>query len=213
MGNAIVIAALIQALTQEVSLLEQELAQMQASSTVATSTYVPPVTISMTVQSTPVVEPVTQTITQNNMPEEIGTAPAPQSISVTFATSSENEGLVTVKNTLGVPVRIVNLNVDGTLAGFTIGEMYGKGYVYPPSFTDTHGETFNVFTCTGLGSLGMANLGSGGIVDPCVRRDAHLPKNELQPGETMILRYTGNPTKVTYQAGSIVDLSGNDVQF
>ena len=219
--NLVIIAALIQALTQEVNLLEQQLAQLQASSTVATSTYVAPTVSSDT---TPVVEPVTQTIISNSMDNVgtastagtpgTGTAPAPETISVSFATSSESEGLVTVKNTLGVPVRIVNLDVDGTLAGFSIGETYGKGFVYPPSFTDTQGDTFNVFTCTGLGSLGMANMGSSGKIDPCVRRDARVAKNELQPDETMILRYAGNPTKVTYQAGSIVEVAtGNDVQF
>jgi hypothetical protein len=74
-------------------------------------------------------------------------------------------------------------------------------------------KTFDVFTCEGLGSLGTANMGSSGIIDPCVRRDARLAKNDLQPGEKMILRYRGNPSTVTYEPGSIVDLQGNDVQF
>jgi hypothetical protein len=213
--NQIVLLALIQALTQEVNLLEQELAQLQ-NPIAATSTYIAPAldlapstSIGAGIGTeipvaTPVVEPVQQTITQPMTQE---------AISVTFAQSGDSEGLVTVKNTLGVPVRIKSLDVDGSLAGFTISETYGQGLVYQKSFRDATGKEFDVFTCEGLGSQGTANLGSGGMVDPCVRRDAHLAKNELQPNETMILRYTGNPTTVTYQEGSIVDLSGNDVEF
>ena len=212
MGNQIVILALIQALTQEVNLLQQELAQLQASSTVAMATVgnigAPDLSsiVLPSASNTPPVEPVPQTITQT-MPQE------EQTISVTFATSTNSEALVTVKNTLGVAVRIKNLDVDGTLAGFTIGTEYGQGFVYPQSFKDTQGKTFDVFTCEGLGSLGSANMGSSGMIDPCLRRDARLAKNELQPEETMILRYTGNPTEITYQPGSITDLQGNDVQF
>jgi hypothetical protein len=212
--NQIVLLALIQALTQEVNLLEQELAQLQ-NPIAATSTYIAPVLdlapspsigagIGTQIPTlAPVVEPVTQTITQ----------PMAERISVTFAKSGDTEGFVTVKNNSGIVVRIKSLDVDGTLAGFSIGEVYGQGLVYQESFKDTTGKVFEVFTCDGLGSLGTANLGSGGMVDPCVRRDAHLAKNELQPNETMVLRYTGSPTDVTYRQGSIVDLSGNDVQF
>jgi len=172
--------------------------------------------------STAIVAPLTsdiQTVTPQSitMDESTTTPEAAQavspSISVSLASSTEGEALVTVKNTLSVPVRIKNLNVDGTLVGFTIGTEYGRGIIYPPSFKDTQGQEFNVLACNGLGSLGNANLGSSGMVDPCVRRDANLAKNELQPGETMILRYTDNPTTVTYQVGSITDLEGKDVQF
>jgi hypothetical protein len=208
--NMIVVAALIQMLTQEVNILQQQLAAMQASSTVAVATTTTMVLATSTVQSTPVVAPVKQTIT---MSEAIGSAVVPQSISVTFATSSNNEGLLTIKNTLGIPVRIKSLDVNGSLAGFSIGAVYGEGFVYQESFKDSQGAKFDVFTCTGLDSLGKANLGSSGMVDPCVRRDSYQPKNELQPGETMVLRYTGSPTAVTYQAGSITDLAGNDIQF
>jgi hypothetical protein len=125
MGNPIVILALIQALTQEVNLLQQELVQMQASSTVAMATTTvgnigaPDLSsIVLPEVSAPAVEPVTQTTTQT-MPQE-------QTISVTFATSTNSEALVTVQNTLGIAVRIKNLDVDGTLAGFTIGTEYGN---------------------------------------------------------------------------------------
>lgn len=207
--------ACLSELVNEVIFLQNELNALQAAST--TTAVAPdstPVASTTIETSTPAVDPVTQTSTQS-MPDELGAAtpPAPAAISVSFAQSGDSEGLVTVKNTLSIPVRIVDLDVDGTLVGFTIGTMYGKGFTYPPSFTDSQGEIFNVFTCTGLDSLGVANLGTGKIIDPCARRDANLAKNELQPGETMILRYTGDPTKVTYQEGSIVDLDGNDIQF
>jgi len=205
--NTILILALIQALTQEVQLLEQQLAQLQAETTAVTSTYVAPA-LPISVSSTPVVEPTIQT-TNTTMPVERGAVSAPQTISVTFATSIESEGLVTITNTLGETVRLKSLDVDGTLAGYS----YTPGLVYQQSFKDVTGKTFDTFTCTGLGSLGLANLGSSGMIDPCMRRDAQLPKNELQPGETMTLRYTGNPTGVTYQPGSITDLAGNEVQF
>jgi len=185
--------ACLSVLVNEVIALQNELSALQ--SVAPTSTV-----------NTPSVEPA-QTINQTSMAQEETGAGAQESISVSFATSSPNEGLVTVKNTLGVPVRIVNLDVDGTLLGFNIGTEYGEGFVYPGSFTDSQGKSFNVFTCSGLGSLGTANLGSSGNIDPCARRDANLAKNELQPGETMILRYTGKPTAVIYQAGSIVDLT------
>lgn len=176
MTHYLVILALIQSLTQKVEALEAQLAQMQSQSAVVGAVATPSST-----ESTPVVAPVTQT---TNMPEQ-----ATPTISVSFAASADSEGLVTVKNTLNVPVRIKSLDVDGTLVGFTIGTKYGDGMVYPPSFADTQGTSFDVFTCTGLGSLGQANMGASGMVDPCVRRDANLAKNELQPGETMILRY------------------------
>lgn len=137
----------------------------------------------------------------------------PVTIPVTFSASSEDEAFVTVENTNSVAIRVITLDVDGTLVGFAIGSKY-TGLIYPPSFTDNKGVTFDVFTCTGLNSLGKANLGPSGIIDPCARRDAQLPKNELQPEETMILRYVGKPTKVTYQEGSIVEVAtGNNVLF
>jgi hypothetical protein len=207
MGNQLVILALIQALSQEVSALELQLSQLQAAEVQMVA---PSSTVTDT--STPAVDPVNQTLGQSSMPDtqEATTTPL---VAVSFAPSVEGEGLVTVKNNSPITVRIKNLDVDGTLAGFTIGTQYGQGFVYPQSFTDTQGKSFDVFTCNGLDSIGTANLGSSGMVDPCVRRDANVAKNELQPGETMILRYTGNPTKVTYQTGSIVDLNGDDVQF
>jgi hypothetical protein len=136
-----------------------------------------------------------------------------KTISLTVATSG-HDVFVTITNDTGVAVRVKNLNVpDGVLAGVTIGGVYGQGIVYAASFTDNLGKSFGVLSCDGLGSLGDAIL-PGGKIDPCRRKDANLARNELQPGERMILRYTGTPTSATYQAGSIVEVAtGNDVLF
>jgi hypothetical protein len=137
----------------------------------------------------------------------------PKTIQVIFSANSD-EGFVTITNTTGVTVRIKNLDVtSGTLAGISFGKTYGDGYVYSGSFADSLGNTFNRFSCNGLGSLGQA-VQYGGSVDPCARKDGSGAINELQAGEMMILRYTGSPSGVTYQTGSIVEAgNGSDVTF
>lgn len=138
----------------------------------------------------------------------------PKTISVSFAVVGD-DGFVTITNDTGVAVRVKGLNVPGgTVAGITIGMKYGEGFVYPESFTDATGKTFDFFACNGLGSLGMAVVPGNNNLDPCKRKDEQFAKNELRAGETMIVRYTGTPTGVTYQPGSIVEVdSGNDVTF
>ncbi len=137
-----------------------------------------------------------------------------KTISVAF-NATDTDAYVTISNNTGVAVRVKNLNVPGgAIAGITIGKNYGEGFVYPESFTDSLGKTFDVFTCNGLGSLGTAVVPGNANLDPCVRKDAPVAKNELRPGEQMIIRYVGTPSGVTYQAGSIVEVeSGNDVSF
>jgi len=204
MNHQLAVLAVIKALTAEVNLLESELAQLQSSTVIAaTSTYIPPI----------------QTFTPPTMNDEnnVGSADAPvatTTISVTFQATSTGDGYVTINNTSDVAVRVTNLDVDGTLAGITDGPVYGEGFVYAPAVKDASGNEHSVLSCTGVGSDGMVQLPGGGTIDPCRRRDANLAKNELQPGETMVLRYTGQPTAVTYQPGSIIELnSGADVQF
>jgi hypothetical protein len=162
----------------------------------------------------PAVATDTGTVSVTETTPAIVSAPAvPKTIQVVFSANSD-EGFVTITNTTGVTVRIKNLNVaSGTLAGITIGKTYGEGFVYSPSFTDSEGNRFDRFDCNGLGSLGMA-VGYGGNVDPCVRKDSNAVINELALGETMVLRYTGSPTGVTYAQRSIVEAGdGSDVMF
>jgi len=131
----------------------------------------------------------------------------PKTISVSFESSTQ---FVTITNDTGTRVRVVNLDVDGTLEGFGFS---GSQYQYAPSFTDAMEKTFTAFACTGLGSEGMAILPQQGPTDPCRRKDANLARNEIEPGETMTLRYA-DAKKITYQPGSIVEVdTGADVQF
>ena len=206
--NQIVLLALIQALTQEVNLLEQELAQLQ-NPVAVTSTYTPP-----PLDIAPNIGAGTGTDNQTQIQTNIQTTmPATQTISVSF-NATDTVGYVTVANTSNVAVRIKSLDVDGIFNGITIGKDYNEGMNYAPSFKDNMGHTFEVLACNGLGSEGLAILPGTGGVDPCLRKDANLARNELQPGETAILQYTGSPTGVTYQATSIVEVAtGNDVQF
>src|ERR1035437_5488243 len=116
--NQIVLLALIQALTQEVNLLEQELAQLQNPIAV-TSTYTPPpLDIVSNIGAGTGRDNQTQTNIQTTMP-------ATQTISVSF-NATGTVGYVTVANTSNVAVRIKNLDVDGTFNGITIGKDYNR---------------------------------------------------------------------------------------
>jgi hypothetical protein len=191
-------------LINEVIALEKQLMALQTSSS--------------TVQSAPDISAASTTAVGAGVGTETVTAPSlpimeSKTISLTVATSGPDV-LVTITNDTGVAVRVKNLNVpDGVLAGVTIGSEYGQGIIYAASFTDNLGKSFGVLACDGLGSLGEAIL-PGGKIDPCRRKDANIARNELQPGERMILRYTGTQESVTYQPGSIVEVAtGADVLF
>jgi hypothetical protein len=197
-----------QVILVQASNLAAQVAEVQQTSTVA----VPEIAATSTLAQAPVTVPGTST-------DSVGAAPAapapvvPKMISVSFSVVGQ-DSFVTITNNIGAAVRVKNLDVgNGTIQGISIGKKYGEGYVYAPTFTDNDGNSFDRLSCTGLGSLGKASE-YGGPVDPCVRKDSSSAINELQPGEVMILRYTGTPTGVTYQAGSIVEVdSGNDVAF
>jgi hypothetical protein len=212
---------LITLIEQVISLENQLIVMQNASNSTAVAPIPQIAATSITgteASTTPVVSggaPAESAPNQTSAPSLAASTPMqPKTISVVFALLGD-DGFVTITNDTGVAVRVKNLNVPGgAVAGVTIGQKYGEGFVYPESFTDAVGKTFDMFTCNGLRSLGDAVVPGNSNLDPCARRDAQIAKNELQSGETMIVRYTGTPTGVTYQPGSIVEVeSGNDVTF
>lgn len=193
-------------LIEQVIALENQLMALQNASSTVQAAPAPEITATSTVGVG--AGTGTETVTAPSLP-----IMESKTISLSVATSGDDI-FVTITNDTGVAVRVKNLNVpDGVLAGVTIGSVYGQGIVYAASFTDNVGKSFGVLACDGLGSLGEAVL-PGGNIDPCRRKDANLARNEIQPGERMILRYTGTQEGVTYQPGSIVEVAtGADVLF
>jgi hypothetical protein len=144
-------------------------------------------------------------------PDNSGTAWAPQMVKVTFSTSTVG-ATVSIDNLDEATVRVTNLDVSsGTLQWIGFDD---SSFQYSASFTDATGKTFNALSCAGLGSEGKATLPMSAPSDPCKRMDANEAVNEIQSGETMTLRYSGDPSGVTYVPGSIVEVdSGADVPF
>lgn len=179
-------------LQQQVAALEAQLAALQA--TVASS--IPP---------TPQISGTAPagTTAPDKGPNPIQAPHVTKTISVKVVDDTHVE----ILNDTGVAVRVKGLGVKGTLERAKIGN-----FDYAASF-DANGQTFNLFACNGLGSLGTTSMPGDGGFDPCKRRDGNQPRNELQPGEKMILHVEGG-TDITYQAGTIVEVAtGDDVTY
>ena len=203
-------------LVQALLTLQSELSALQsATAPVAPAPAAPAGTGSAVTTTSAPVATGTSAVTPSAPIETVMTT---KTISVTF-NATGTEGYVMITNDTRVAIRVKNLNVpNGNVAGVTIGKKYGEGFVYQESFTDADGKAFNMFACDGLRSLGAATVPGNNNLDPCKRKDAQLAKNELRPGETMVLRYTKTGDAAVsapvYQTGSIVEVeTGSDVTF
>ncbi|HKF48327.1 MAG TPA: hypothetical protein VKB38_13275 [Terracidiphilus sp.] len=186
MGNHLAILALIQALQQEVNLLELQLAQMQSSTVQVASLDVAPV-----MTSTPEVAAVVESQTEAVTPAPVLSVPVSFSASGTL-------GYVTIANTLNEAIRVKDVEVNGTFDHL--------------SFSDAPNWTFQAhFNCTGLGSLGYQAVYGNPRLDVCARHDNGQSVNEVAPGETMTIEYSGSPTGIT--TATIETDSGESVTF
>jgi hypothetical protein len=188
---------LINLLMQQVSALQAQLTELQASVQTLSTPVQPPSTPPALTTGTTVAPAPTNTATST--PEVPKTVTVKQ-IDITH---------LQIVNDTGVAVRIKNIAASSTLADMNIS---GSSIWYPRSFKGMD-ATYNIFDCSGLGSLGTYPSYGNANTDPCVRRDENLPRNELQPGETMTLRFY-DPVDITNVTGTIVEVgTGKDVQF
>lgn len=109
-----------------------------------------------------------------------------------------------ILNNTGVALRVKKIEIPGA----AIKEAKVGAWTY-----ETKGK-YPMFDCIGLKSLGTYPSYGNPATDPCKRMDSNIPRNELQPGETMTLRFDGTFGGLEYATGRIVEVeTGKDVQF
>jgi hypothetical protein len=189
---------LINLLMQQVSALQAQLAELQAS--VQTLSVAP-------VQPTRTPEMMGTTVAL--APEVTSTATSTPEVPKTITIRQSGENQVQIVNDTGVAVRIKNLS----LKGVAVGNVKMGTWSYPVVVKNGD-ASYPVFDCNGLGSLGTYGSYGNPNTDPCQRKDSNIPRNELQPGETMTLQLQGTFAGLDYATGSIVEVeTGKDVQF
>lgn len=149
------------------------------------------------VQTPPVVSPTWIDFT---VPHSV---PQPNRVSVTMKDSD-----VQIENTSPVPVRISRVGLDeGEVKSLSFGSV-----TYQAVFSVAGPASYRLFDCAGLGSLGVFPAPGAAKFDPCARPNERFPKNELKPGERVVIHTTGRA--LVKDATTIVEsLTGKPVEF